>query len=63
MRDLQDSRKEIDIIDEQIIRLFEKRMDICKDVAAYKLHTGKPVLDRKRELGELNWDKDTCNND
>ena len=31
MRDLQDSRKEIDIIDEQIIRLFEKRMDICKD--------------------------------
>lgn len=53
MRDLQDSRKEIDIIDEQIIRLFEKRMDICKDVAAYKLHTGKPVLDRKRELDKL----------
>lgn len=53
MRDLLDSRKEIDDIDDKIIELFERRMKICKDVAEYKLSTGKPVLDRKRELEKL----------
>ena len=53
MKDLLESRKEIDCIDDKIIELFERRMDICKDVAAYKLKTGKAVLDRKRELDKL----------
>ncbi len=53
MKDLQESRKEIDWIDDEIIKLFERRMEVCKDVAAYKLNTGKPVLDRKRELDKL----------
>ena len=53
MRDLQESRKEIDIIDDEIIKLFEKRMEICRDVADYKLKTGKQVLDRQRELEKL----------
>ena len=53
MKDLQESRKEIDVIDDEIIRLFERRMDICQDVADYKLKTGKPVLDRQRELDKL----------
>ena len=46
MKDLLESRKEIDEIDDSIIRLFEKRMEVCKNVAEYKLRTGKPVLDR-----------------
>lgn len=53
MRSLQDSRNEIDKIDEEMIKLFERRMEVCKDVAEYKLKTGKPVLDRKRELEKL----------
>ncbi|MFQ9514870.1 MAG: bifunctional chorismate mutase/prephenate dehydratase [Eubacterium sp.] len=53
MRDLLESRKEIDEIDDNIIRLFERRMQVCKDVAEYKLNTGKPVLDRKRELDKI----------
>lgn len=53
MRDLQESRKEIDNIDEQIVKLFERRMDVCSDVATYKIHTGKPVLDRQRELDKI----------
>ena len=53
MRSLQDSRKEIDKIDEEMIKLFERRMEVCRDVADYKLKTGKPVLDRKRELEKL----------
>ena len=51
MKDLLESRKEIDEIDDSIIRLFEKRMEVCKNVAEYKLRTGKPVLDRQRD----NW--------
>ena len=50
MRSLQDSRNEIDKIDEEMIKLFERRMEVSKDVAEYKLKTGKPDLDRKREL-------------
>ncbi len=53
MKDLATSRKEIDKIDNQIVELFERRMEVCKDVATYKLHTGKPVLDRKRELSKI----------
>ena len=44
MKDLQESRKEIDDIDNEIVKLFQRRMDICKDVAEYKLNTGKAVL-------------------
>ena len=49
MIDLQECRKEIDVIDKEILRLFEKRMEVCEDVAEYKIHTGKQVLDPKRE--------------
>ena len=40
MKDLLESRKEIDEIDDSIIRLFEKRIEVCKNVAEYKLRTG-----------------------
>ncbi len=53
MRDLVESRKEIDEIDDEIVKLFQRRMDVCKDVATYKLQNGKPVLDRQRELDKI----------
>ena len=53
MTDLQECRKEIDEIDSQILRLFEKRMKVCEDVAQYKIETGKQVLDSKREREKL----------
>lgn len=53
MIDLQDCRKEIDVIDKEILRLFEKRMKVCEDVAEYKIHTGKKVLDPQREQDKL----------
>lgn len=49
MADLQELRKEIDRIDKEMVRLFEERMDICKNVAEYKIETGKKVFDRQRE--------------
>lgn len=51
--DLEQSRKELDRIDIQMVELFEQRMQIVKDVAEYKLASGKPVLDRVREQEKL----------
>ena len=53
MIDLQECRDEIDKIDSEIIRLFEKRMKVCEDVAEYKIRTGKKVLDPERERQKL----------
>ena len=47
--DLADLRVKIDEIDEQIVDLYEKRMDISRQVAEYKIETGKQVFDKKRE--------------
>jgi len=51
--DLQESRKKIDEIDMEIVRLFQKRMDVAADVAAYKRSTGKKVFDAKREEDKI----------
>lgn len=47
--DLKESRDKIDKIDRQIAELFEKRMTVAADVAAYKRSTGKKVFDPVRE--------------
>lgn len=49
MKDLSKARDEIDNIDTQIIKLFEQRMDIVKDIANYKIENNLPVLDSSRE--------------
>ncbi len=46
---LQDIRKQLDAIDEQLIDLFARRMRLVKDVADYKMEHGMPVLDAGRE--------------
>lgn len=53
MKDLAELRTEIDGIDRQIVELFEKRMDICQEVAEYKIATGKKVFDKEREQAKL----------
>ena len=53
MKDLIKAREEIDLIDTEIIRLFEKRMDIVKDVEIYKISNKLPVLDSSRENAML----------
>ena len=51
--DLLEIRKELDILDREIVHLFEKRMSLVEDVARFKLDTGKAVLDSKREKEKL----------
>lgn len=53
MVDLQKIRVEIDKVDKQIVELFEYRMQLAKDVAEYKIQTGKNVLDKQREKEKL----------
>ena len=36
---------EIDEIDSELLKLFERRMNICREVAQYKIDTGKKVLE------------------
>ena len=53
MKDLQELRLELDAIDRQLVALFEQRMNLARDVAAYKLAKGMPVQDRSREAQVL----------
>ena len=47
--DLEQSRQKLNEIDEQLADLFDKRMRITTDVAAYKQEHGKPIYDAVRE--------------
>ena len=51
--DLLELRGQLDEIDAQIVDLYERRMDICGQVAEYKIQNGKKVLDRQREQEKL----------
>lgn len=51
--DLLELRDQIDEIDSRIVELYEKRMEVCKQVAEYKISTGKRVFDRQRETEKL----------
>jgi len=53
MMDLTETRKSIDKVDRQIVELFEERMKLTEDVAAYKIAMGKPVFDKEREESKL----------
>ena len=37
MKDLLEIREEIDAIDDQIVKLYEERMELAKEVAEYKI--------------------------
>lgn len=62
MRDLDELRLEIDDIDEQLISLFEKRMNISKEVAEYKLAHHLDIFNKERELIVLEKNISRLNN-
>lgn len=53
MRDLSEIRRELDVLDRQMTELFQDRLKLVAEVAEYKIATGKPVLDVKREAQKL----------
>ncbi|MBB2183626.1 prephenate dehydratase [Lachnospiraceae bacterium MD1] len=53
MIDIQESREKIDIVDRQMVELFEQRMKLAMDIAEYKRSIGKPIYDAAREEQKL----------
>lgn len=51
--DLLELRNQIDEIDSHIVKLYEERMEISKQVAEYKISVGKKVFDKQREMEKL----------
>lgn len=47
--DLNEIRREIDLIDRQLLELFLQRMELARQVAAYKLQNGLPIFHSQRE--------------
>ena len=47
--DLQESRRQIDEIDSQIVELFEKRMKFASELAQAKKEVGEPIYNKNRE--------------
>ena len=46
---LTDTPKAIDVLDNDLVALLEKRMQLVSEVVAYKKATGKAVFDKERE--------------
>ena len=50
---LSEIREQLDEIDSQIVRLYEKRMELCTEVGLTKIASGKKVYDKEREMQKL----------
>lgn len=46
---LDNFRKEIDRIDSELIKLFQERLKVAKDIGRYKMENSLPILDSSRE--------------
>lgn len=53
MQSLEELRGKLDVIDDQITKLFEERMEVCEGVAEYKIKNGRKVFDKTRENEKL----------
>lgn len=62
MKDLEQCRREIDEIDQQLIKLFEQRMNVSKDVVTYKLAHGMEIFQPEREKAVIEKNADRIEN-
>lgn len=60
---LNDLRKQIEIIDQEMLDLFLKRMDVSAKIGAYKKEHQLPILDENREHELLEKQKALLNNE
>lgn len=51
--ELNDIRKDIDLVDQELLSLFLKRMGLSEQVSAYKRENSLPVVNRERERAIL----------
>ena len=50
---LEEYRKQIDVVDDEIVRLFQERMSIAAEIAKFKKENGLPILQPAREREKL----------
>lgn len=62
MNQLEVLRTKLDDIDLEIIKLYEKRMEIVKDVINFKINNNLPILDSSRESKMLENNLKKINN-
>lgn len=60
---LETLRQEIDSIDEQIFKLFKRRIMVAKQIGAYKKEHGLSVLDSSREDAKRDQVKASVSNE
>lgn len=51
--DLKELRQSLDCLDDEFLKLFEKRMDVVQQIAEYKRNNDLPVFDPSRERQKL----------
>ena len=51
--DLSEIRLQLHECDKELVKLYEKRMNLAEEVAKTKLESGKAVLDKDREKAKL----------
>ncbi len=51
---LQQSRRKIDALDDQLLELLAQRLEICKEIAEHKKKNNLPIQDREREVEIIN---------
>lgn len=47
--EISDYRKQIDTIDEQLVKLFTRRMEVSAEIGRFKQENDIPVYDAERE--------------
>lgn len=63
MNQLEEARREIDAVDEELAKLFERRMQAVADVAAWKKTNNMPVFDGAREEEVLQKNRERIERD
>ena len=53
MATLEELRAQLDGIDNEIIELYKKRMDVCMEIGDIKISEGNKVFDKQREREKL----------
>ena len=61
LTELEKARNEINAIDKEMAKLFEKRMEVCARVAAYKRSVGLSIRDTERETELINRNREFIN--
>ena len=54
MKDINETREKINVIDKEMTKLFCERMNLCKDIAEFKKANSMPVHDASREETVIN---------